>query len=317
MTRSKSVALILVVTLLLTVFAAAAAPATKPAIPALIVGTAPPKSFIANGICRFSAGAGLGFHVAWDGSRQVCALYDASDGTPLFLSDGGQTLVYDLTNSRIVRVPVSRGYVRIQWNPQEVKPLSFSIGVDLKSDPQKLEESSAWFRIDRFVAATPQLKPLGRQGNSDLFAAERKDGSVESLQVGPPDAGWFRFTSMSGGESFYRIELHATHIDEPLPASALAFPDAKRFPADVNLVDLDQQLLPAFVVFLRDGHAWMTKLAVSGGPTVQDSVGKTLGNVDWAELRERDARFGAVYRKALAEQGVPPYSVAATTRPAG
>ena len=86
-----------------------AAPATQPAVPPLVVGSPPPASFVVEGCQRFSKDAGLGFRVAADGETQFCAVYDAADGTPLFLSDGTQTLVYDLGNDRVVRVSSSRG----------------------------------------------------------------------------------------------------------------------------------------------------------------------------------------------------------------
>jgi hypothetical protein len=160
------------------------------------------------------------------------------------------------------------------------------------------------------------LKHVGKQENSELFVAERNGGSVESLQVPRGNASWFRFTSMSGGESFHRLELNATKIDEQLPETALAFPDPKRLPEDVHLTDLDQQTLPTFLVFVRDGRAWVAKMALAVGPEMRDPAEKVMPNADWAELRKRDATFGAAYRKALAEQGVElrTYPKAATTQ---
>jgi hypothetical protein len=298
--------------------APAGAPAAKPTVPALVVGTPPPKSFVARGIFRFSAAGGVAFHVATEGGRQVCAVYDPADGTPLLLSDGQQTLVYDLANSRIVRVPTSRGNVRIDWDRGKEKPLSFGFAVGYKSNPEKLPEANAWFRIDRFVDAAPALKHLGKKDKSELFAAERNGGSVEALQVEPGDPSWFRFTSLTSGEPFYKLELDATRIDQPLPDGALAFPDPKRLPQGLHLTDLDALTLPGFLLSLRDGRAWMAKLALCAGPVVREPAEKLMPNTDWDALRKRDATFGAAYRKELAEQGVelPTYPPPPATKPA-
>lgn len=87
----------------------------QPKVPARVVGKPPPRSFIVQGVMRTSSAGGLAFRVAAEGERQFCAVYDPAEGTPIFLSDGWQTLVYDLANSRVVRVPISRGFVRIEW----------------------------------------------------------------------------------------------------------------------------------------------------------------------------------------------------------
>lgn len=292
-------------------------PAPRPTVPALVVGTLPPKSFVVNGMVRSSVTGGMAFYVATDGVRQVCAVYDPSDGTPLFLSDGRQTLVYDLANSRVVRVPTSRGNVRVDWEPGKEKPLSFGFAVSVKSTAEQLEKENAWFRIDRFIAHTPALKHLGEDGRWELFAAERAGGSIESLQVQPGDPSQFRFASTGRGESFHRLELHATKIGGPLPDDALAFPDPKRLPKEVNLTDLNEQTLPTFLAFLRDGRAWMAKMALAAGPDGRKDLEQVMPGADWEAMRARDAKFGAVFRTALAEQGVKlqTYANSAATKP--
>src|SRR3954452_4816610 len=99
--------------------APAAADAKPPEVPALIVGAKPPmpQSFVVEGFSRSGADRGLGFRVATDAKRQICVLYDAADGTPLFLSDGEQTLIYDLVENRILQIPICRGNVRVDWSP--------------------------------------------------------------------------------------------------------------------------------------------------------------------------------------------------------
>ena len=98
-------------------YAADGKDAKPPAIPPLVVGAPPPapQSFVVSGFVRYSAEKGLGFQIGVDGKRERCVLYDASDGTPLFISDGHETLIYDLAENRILRVPTCRGNVRVDW----------------------------------------------------------------------------------------------------------------------------------------------------------------------------------------------------------
>jgi hypothetical protein len=282
---------------------AADAPAAKPAVPALLIGDTPPRTFIVRGITRFTATEGFAYYIASDGKRQVCALYDPADGTPIFLSDGQQSLIYDLANDRIVRLPSSRGYIRVEWNAQSDKPLGFSLGVDYRTDPAKLPESNSRFRIDQFVAATPAFERSRDQDNAERFAAERKGKYVEAVKLRAGDHA-FSFTSTSKGESYASLELHATNIGQPLPEGALAFPDLTRLKQQIRVQDIDEQMLPTFVVMLRDGRAWMAKMALAGGEVIRGSARKLMPTVDWDALRKRDAALGAAYRKALAEQGI-------------
>src|SRR5215212_6257582 len=81
--------------------------------------------------------------------------------TPLCLSDGQQTLLYDLSGNRVVRVPTSRAYVNIGWDPKKPMPLGFDVGVDFNPNPKGLARVASTFRVDRFVAAAGEsLKRL-------------------------------------------------------------------------------------------------------------------------------------------------------------
>lgn len=304
--RSFLIAVALLILMMGATPAPAAAPSTKPAVPALIVGAGSPKSFIVNGITRLSRAGGVAFYVATDGRRQLCAAYDSIDGTPLFISDGQQTLVYDLARSRIVRVPSSRGHVQVDWRVQEEKPLEYAFGVRFELKPENLKNTVAFFRVDRFAAGASSLTNVGGKGNVQSYAATRRDGGVESLQIEPGNSGWFRFTSMHAGDDFCSLELEATDINGEVPDAALAFPDAKKFPTDVHLVELEPKMLPVFLTLLRDGGLFMTKLGTryATDAEMREGAEKSLPSINWDELRKRDASFGRAYREALAEQGL-------------
>jgi hypothetical protein len=273
-------------------------PATLPPVPALVVGDTPPERFVVDGVARFSKAGGLAFRVATDGTRQLCAVYDPADGTPLFLSDGQQTLIYDLANTRVVLVPHSRAFVRVEWNKDDAKPLSFQIGVGYKTKVDDLKESNSWFRVDRFVeASAARLKPVDSKDNLLEFSATRDEGSVETIQFKPGETNWLSFASKPATKTLPSLELKATHIGQRVPESLLSFPAVDQIPPEVHLTNLDEQMLPAFVVLLKDGQAYTAKVEVAAAGTEHAS------EIPEA-VRESDKKLGAAYRAALAEQGV-------------
>jgi hypothetical protein len=292
----------------------------RPAIPPLIIGAAPPapQSFVVTGFVRSSADKGVGFHVATDGKRERCVLYDAADGTPMFVSDGQQTLIYDLAENRILRVPVCRGNVRIEWDANAAKPLSFNFNFEFKTDPKKLADANAWFRIDRFVeASAADLKRVESPAGSQIWAAERKGGAIESVQADPDDPTWFRFRSLANGKDFYALELHATAIGRPTPKESLTFPDSEKLAREVPLEEFDLKAKPALIDAFASGRTFTPKLALASEDPAA-TLKKILPKVDVNALREQDARFSARYRAALAAQRVkfPTLkSEKATTRP--
>src|SRR5262245_36258412 len=279
---------------------AGAAPATLPAIPALNADDR--RTFVVDGVCRLTAEDGFGFHFATDGTREVCTIFDPHVGTPLYLSDGQQTLVYDLPGNRIVRVPNSRAYVVIDWKAKEPRPLAFNSGITLNKDPKKLAASS--FRVDRFVSASAgSLLQLEAAQDTQLFAAQRVDAYIEAIQVPSGKLDWFRFTSSKEGQDFFRLELEA-RLPRALPDGALRFPDLAGLRRDIDVADLDEQLMPDLVGFLKSGYALTVKMALSGGEEIRKDVEKALSSPDWNELRERDRRLGGAYRTALSRQGL-------------
>ena len=288
-------------------FSRAGAPPDIPDVPALVAdGSTAPRSFVVNGVVRSAAKQGVAFRFATDGARQFCSLYDPTDGTPLFLSDGWQTLVYDLPGGRVVRVPNCRGVVRVDWDRHHPKPLKFDFDFRFESNREKLSQYAAWFGVDAFVAASrPKLVPLESTDGTRLFSAERPGGSVETVQVPAGAVQWFRFTSLDRKDGFYRLQLEARHIGGEVPAAALAFPDLRQLRETVRVHDLEQDLLPTFLAAIRDGRAWLVKSALVTGdedpPTPPPGV---PAGTTWADLRKQDKELGAAYRAALQKQGV-------------
>jgi len=190
------------------------------------------------------------------------------------------------------------------WNASDSKPLNFSFGAQ-NATPNQLKKWSSKIRVDRFVSASAKsLRRLDTVPDVLLFAAERPDGNIEAIQQPAAGADSFRFTSLKKGDDHYMLELQVANIGASLPAQALAYPDLPALRRDIAVTDLDDQLLPAFIVLLRDGRAWMAKFGLAAGPELQKKGDQLLNNPDWDDLRRRDKDLGPRYRAALAKQGI-------------
>ena len=312
------------IAILLTVAATALggdpSPATGPtplSIPPLVIAGEQSRSFVVSGLFRPRQDGVIGFRVAAQGDRQVCVLFDAADGTPMLLCNEHESLVYDLANSRIVRVPRSRVYVRVDWESEKAKPLTFTWGIHTTTKVEELKKSDSFFRIDRFVSASGKsLRRLDALPGVLLFAAERAGGHVESIQQSQTEPS-FRFTSHQRQEADYALELEAAHIGDD-PPDALTFPDMRKLGAQIAITDLDDQMLPVFVVMLQDGRAWLAKFGLAGGTMMREAAERASGKVDWEALRKRDDALGKRYRDALAKQGLVlrPLNADPATQPA-
>jgi hypothetical protein len=293
--------------------AAADGPSTLPSIPALIEGSKDSPAFVVDGVIRESADQGLGFHFAADGKKRICALFDPADSTPIYLSDGDQTLIYDLSNSRIICAPTSKACVTVDWNPKADQPMRFKFNLGFGEDAKTINSS---FRIDRFVDASQQsLREIEAHDSYRLLAAPRAGNNLESIEI-PRDQTWFRFSSQNLKDDYFILRLDA-RIGGQIPAAAVAFPDPDALRRDIAFLDLDQQTLPGMISFLSDNRGAAAKLGLAF-EGMRGFADKILLSPDWDQLKKRDQQFGTQYRTALSHQGIKfslPVSEG-TTRPA-
>lgn len=292
-------------------------PPDRPVIPALIVGADAPRSFIVRGIIRGGQdGGGVAFYVAVDGEREVCAVYDPADGTPILLSDGRQTLIYDLENAQLLRVQNFRSYFRIDFEPDARKPLMFRFGAEIRTAPEHDAKSASYFRLDRFAASRETFAIHHDDDGKLVFSNASADGGTQTIRVRPDDLTTFTFASVPPNAALPNIEVHATHIGVPLPPEALTFPDPHRFPKETGITQIDEVKLRTLLPLIRSGKSMLAKIAIAD-PSFRKMAHGTMPHANWTELRERDARFGAIYRQALADQGlILPTLPHPTTQPA-
>ena len=296
----------------------ATVPTTRPYVPPLVVGAGPPRSFIVEGVSRGSPGSGLAFRIATDGEREACAVYDVTDGTPILLSDGRQTLVYDLANDRVVRVLDSRAYVRVDWMAADERPLAFEFGVGSAHPQKPAPGARSSIRIDRWVeAAAPKFQVREYPDRQMIrFAAALCRGAAEYVVVPAGRIGEFQFGSVDQRQDLMRLLLSATYGEGGLPPAALAFPDPARLAEDITITELAADERAAFVA--AGGRAWAAKSLLTIGATSADMLAVAAPGATWDDLRRRDAALGERYRAALRKQNAtfPRYTTRPTTRAA-
>lgn len=286
------------------------APSTAPALalPALVAGSAESPSFVVSGIARPENGGELGFYVASDGKRQLCALYDIRDGVPILLSDGQRTLIYDVQGKRLIHLPSSRAFVSVDWEGGAEKPVEFAFGAKAYTEPQpnaKLNElPNSAFRLDRYVA--DRWASLRRQepAADTIVYIEETAESLRRVEISRAAPTAFRFTHRERDAKSTALELDARSVGEPIAPSAVTFPDLKLLGENLAIIEAEELGRAGVVRAVGSGRIWATKLALVMGPSVQADLASPLGNPNWEELAAQDEEFGSRYREALAAQGI-------------
>ena len=294
---------IILITILLSSFADAAdAPATPPTVPALLTSKDGTVNFTIDGVIRMTPNAGWAFHVARDGERQVCAIIDVNDGTPIYLSDGSQTLIYDIVKERVVLLPHSRAYMEVLWKSKDPKPVTVSVGVMIKSNPAELAKVGSTIHVDDFLA-TADLHEVPGDGKSKLLIAKRGEDKYEGAELSPAGENWFRFISAKSTEKYQSAVMLAKY-DQPVPEEAVRFPDLAKLREDLKIADLDGEGLKATLAALKSGQSLAAKIALGADADARKTVGSMLPPSDWGKMAEADRRLGGDYRAALAKQGI-------------
>jgi hypothetical protein len=272
-----------------------------PSIPPLVVGGGEgPQSFTVEGVFFPSTGPGLGFRIATDGTRHFCVLFDCADGTPILLSDGEQSLLYDLANNRVVQLSSCPSFVRVGWTPDAIKPLSVDFGADMKSGKTKSGKHS-WIKLDKMVSDLKNLRVVD-DGATQTFG-QSEDKMTTTVEISRDDASWFRFARVYEEDAAYQALIEVTHVGQPVPDEWLKFPDVEALKQDSPVVSLPPDSLLTVAKLIKSGMAIMPKAALAAGGGMKKQLDAPLLYPDWDALAKQDIELGKRYRDALAKQG--------------
>lgn len=278
-------------------------------IPALVVGAEYPKSFMAHGRLFTDNGKGLAFQITADGKKQRCIFYDPKDGTPIFISDGEQVLIYDLENTRLVRWKGGVGKIWLDWNVSDGKQFNLD-GQILRSDaPIEQKDFQSGIALDKLVFTNEKkiMKQSGVNGVS-RFIFQHEDRTI-TIEKSSGDKSWFQFTATEGDTRV--LELEVRYIGTSLPTGALILPNMAELAKSITVVEIDNTTAESRIPQFFTGRVLVPKLGLALGSEKEEA----LKEFDWNKLRTRDTKLGAQYRDALTKQGIRFTGVKQTLKP--
>lgn len=281
-----------------------AGPATRPAIPELVAGPRWTTPFVARGVAGERGEECFGFVVATDGTRQVTSVFDPDDGTPYFISDGRETLIYDLLNNRIVRLAGSYGNFGLLWDP--MKPSPFNVACNITAGRPGANTHTAWFQIDQWAKLVDGIKVVSTTTEWTTYGDLRTAGQVSLVEIKPNDASVVRFFSFRDGTPMMRME--ASYVGGAVPAEFLTYPDAAKLPDDLHVTRVPPDQAEACMTKMAS-YLFVPKIALNATPTIRAAIDKQseaagVPAFDWDVMRLRDRTFGRAYRAALKAEGV-------------
>lgn len=250
-----------------------------------------------RGVLRKGPARGLAFCVANDAKRISFVLYDATDGTPIVLSDRYRTLVYAPEEEKVVLLQNSRGVLNLTWTPEADISCDFSASVEYDSYAPNLD------RLFSDVSVAGFLESCGRESpaHGEFVTGEHAGGIIDAYRE---DAHGFWFSSKTKGCGFAKVDLGVDR--SAVWSAAHDFPDIDRLRRD-----LPELIVPESPRGYLAAHKSSPRLKHASGATYAEAIAGLAGGPDADEFRRRDQDLGRRYCDALAKQGIcfPPILV--------
>lgn len=280
--------------------ASAAEPKNRPVVPDLVVGSESSKSFIVEGAFRPAGKDGFVFQIVCDGEKQFSCIYGVSDRVPLLISNGNTTLFYDFVSERIKFHPSC--YIGGGFPLNKAKDgLLAQLGFKTKNEKNKA----------KMLGPEICLNMLFEQ--FDFTTATAADGTITYSSTGerklivkldPREKNSFQFVQKLEDDDSPFLEIKARLINQPIPAELFKFPDHTKFPKQLNVVEMeDHRGIEGAVNSFREMEYYFVKFSLMLSSD-EEFLKEMLPNEDVAGLLKRDAKFGKLYRQALAAQGI-------------
>ncbi|MGC4007134.1 MAG: hypothetical protein QM811_30005 [Pirellulales bacterium] len=281
--------------------ALAEAPSEKPSIPALIDGAESPKSFVLEGALATDSKHQFAFRVATDGKSRLTTIYDSADGVPIIISDGKRSLLYDFRQSRLVQVEPSFVILSLEFDPMDSHPFRFKMNAAANSNPKKLDDKRSSFRLDTIVENARRFTEATDEKGIVTKRSDIKESDRLIIVRDPKQPQAFELTLKAENTGNDILRLHASYIDENIPAELLAYPDESRFRKYLKTYDVKVDDAASIAVMFWEVRSCFDKLKALLGQESDDDV-KTSDKQAPTADQKRDTEFGKLYLKALEEQ---------------
>jgi len=277
----------------------------RASVPILKVGDPAQTSFLVEGFIANDEKRGFAFRIATDGKQHLFTLADAADGVPFFISNGDESLIYDLAQEQILFVPESCFGFHLRFDRTEE---TFAFKLTAVTDKAEDKRRECLPKIDFQhlpEIATERDKSVSKTG---MITYEIKQASKkrDRLVLHPEQRDWFCYSDYNPDSEEPVVLVKATCINQKIPGALLRFPDSQKFSEKISwnedLVTKNANLNE----FLKKQRFWMTKMMVAMGAEDNENWKILLPNISSDELLERDKKLGAIYLQELKAQQFEP-----------
>ncbi len=291
---------------ILTLATALSAEEQLPVVPALRVAEGK-TSFVVESYVIDPNKRGLAYRVATDGQKHLFSIFDAVDNVPIFISNGDETLIYDLAQDQVTLVPKSCFGFHLRYLPEE-KAFYFNFRGGASKDADKLLECLPKIEFQTFEEAKDLVRGQTKQDHVQLMT-KRENKKLDLLEFDRKKRDWFRYTCTGPDDEEPQLVVRASRIGEKIPPELLQFPDPKKFSDKLrwneDRITENEGASDFASKILLKYRLWFAKGIIAMGGEKEEQVRMLLPNITAAELLERDKKLGAVYLRELEAQKFP------------
>lgn len=278
----------------------------RASVPILKVGDPAQTSFLAEGFIYNEDKRGIAFRIATDGKQHLFTMADAADGVPFFISNGDESLLYDLAQNQITFIPQSCFGFHISYRHTE-NSLSFQIAIQAVKDQLKRYENLPIIDLRSLPeTAIEKLSKTISQTGTIVYEVNRAEKKRDRLEFHPEQQDWFCYSIYKTENEQPLIIIKATRIGQMIPPALLAMPDPNKF--SNKCVWQEERVTDDWSIdkLINKQRFWVTKYMVAKAAKDDEYWKILVPNISRKELLERDTQLGAAYLQELQAQKFEP-----------
>jgi hypothetical protein len=307
-TRGATMRCPLLVTFTILAWAATAPAEEQPAgIPALRVAEGK-TSFVVESYMVDAQQRGLAMRVATDGQKHLFSIFDAADNVPIFISNGDESLIYDLAQDQITFLPKSCFGFHLSYLPEE-KSFSFQLSCQATKNAEKRQACLPKIEFQKFEESPDAVRDAPNKDRVKL-TIKRDNKKLDFLEFHRHERDWFCYTGYEPDDATPQLVVRASLIGKKIPPELLQFPDPQKFSDQVRwnedrLTETEGAGEFAGKIVFKY-RLWFTKAIIAMNGEKEEQLRLLLPNMTSEELLKRDKKLGLAYLRELEAQKFPP-----------